>query len=127
MGKAKLLDAEIKHYVFDYLGTADGYEVGWIHEDTQKEIGDPDSELFYDKHYMMDTARNLILEGHEYTNYYLDDDDIEEWIKERDKCDECDGEGTIICATYDDPYNEEPCPECQDDGSDWKYESSVGK
>ena len=52
---------------------------------------------------------------------------LEEWEAERDKCDECDGEGTIICATYDDPYNEEPCPECQDDGSDWKYESSVGK
>ena len=42
MGKAKLLDAEIKHYVFDYLGTADGYEIGWLHEENQKEIGDPD-------------------------------------------------------------------------------------
>ena len=83
MGKAKLLDAEIKHYVFDYLGTADGYEIGWLHEENQKEIGDPDSELFYDKHFMGDTARNLILEGHEYTNYWLDDSWIEEWLEER--------------------------------------------
>lgn len=116
-----------KHYIFDYLGTADGYEIGWLHEEGDKNISDPDSELFYDKYGMMDVAKELILEGHDYTNYWLDESDIEEWEAERDKCDECDGEGTIICATYDDPYNEEPCPECQDDGSDWRYESSVGK
>jgi hypothetical protein len=29
---------EIKHYIFDYLSTADGYEIGWLHEDTQKTL-----------------------------------------------------------------------------------------
>ena len=29
---------EIKHYIFDYLSTADGYEIGWLHEDGQKNI-----------------------------------------------------------------------------------------
>jgi len=118
---------EKKHYIFDYLSTADGYEVGWLHEDGQKNISDPDTELFYDKYGMMEVAKELVLEGHEYTNYWLDESDIEEWEEERDRCKECDGEGTIICATYDDPYNEEPCPECQDDGSDLAYEISVGK
>tara|TARA_B100001778_G_scaffold322852_1_gene315591 strand:+ start:184 stop:525 length:342 start_codon:yes stop_codon:yes gene_type:complete len=107
-----MANEKLKHYVFDYLPTNDGYEVGWLHEDGQKEIEDPDSELFYDKYGMMDIAKELILEGNEFTNYWLDEDDINEWLDERDRCEECEGEGTIICSTYDDPYNEEPCPEC---------------
>ena len=103
---------KIKHYIFDVLGTADGYEVGWIHEDCERNINDPDSELFYDKYGMMDVAKELILEGHDFTNYWLDEEDIEEWEAEIDKCKECDGEGTIISPTYDAPYNEESCPEC---------------
>ena len=105
-------DKEIKHYIFDCLGTADGYEIGWLHEKDDDNISDPDSELFYDKYGMMDVARELILEGHGFTNYWLDEEDIEEWEAERDKCEECDGEGTIISPTYDDPYHEVPCPEC---------------
>mgnify|MGYP003132555085 CR=1 FL=1 len=105
-------DIEIKHYVFDYLGTSDGYEVGWLHEEGQKHIYDPDSELFYDKYGMYDVAKELILEGHDFTNYWLDEDDIDEIVEERDRCKECEGEGSIISPTYDDPYNEVPCPEC---------------
>jgi hypothetical protein len=76
---------KLKHYVFDYLPTNDGYEIGWLHENGQKEIEDPDSELFYDKFGMMDVAKELILEGNEFTNYWLDDDDINEWLDERDE------------------------------------------
>ena len=77
-------DKEIKHYVFDYLPTNDGYEIGWLHEKGDTEISDPDSELFYDKYGMMDVARELIMEGHDFTNYWLDDEDIWEWEEERD-------------------------------------------
>jgi hypothetical protein len=118
---------QTKHYIFDYLGTNDGYEIGWLHEEHQKNIIDPDSELFYDKYGMMDVAKELILEGHKFTNYWLDEEDLEEWEQERDKCEECDGEGTIICSTYDDPFNEEVCPECYDDGSDLAYDLSKDK
>lgn len=80
-----MANKELKHYVFDYLPTNDGYEIGWLHEDGQKEIEDPDSELFYDKYGMMDVAKELILEGNDFTNYWLDDDDINEWLDERDE------------------------------------------
>lgn len=114
-------NGKLKHYVFDYLNTSDGYEVGWLHEIGQKDIEDPDSELFYDKYGMMSVAKELILEGNEFDNYWLDEEDILEWIDERDRCKECEGEGSIISPTYDDPYNEEPCPECCDN-SDLEYE-----
>jgi len=80
-----MANEKLKHYVFDYLPTNDGYEVGWLHEDGQKEIEDPDSELFYDKYGMMDEARELILEGNDFTNYWLDEDEINEWLDERDE------------------------------------------
>lgn len=74
-----------KTYVFDYLGTNDGYEVGWLHEEGQREIEDPDSELFYDKYGMMSVAEEIVKEGyHDYINYWLDDEDIEAWEEERD-------------------------------------------
>ncbi|QDP61940.1 MAG: hypothetical protein GOVbin2056_23 [Prokaryotic dsDNA virus sp.] len=74
-----------KTYVFDYLGTSDGYEVGWLHEESQREIEDPDSELFYDKYGMMSVAEEIVKEGyHNYINYWLDDEDIEAWEEERD-------------------------------------------
>ena len=57
-----MANKKLKHYVFDYLPTNDGYEVGWLHEIGQTEIEDPDSELFYDKYGMMDIAKELILE-----------------------------------------------------------------
>ena len=36
-------DKEIKHYIFDCLGTADGYDVGGLHEDVERNINDPDA------------------------------------------------------------------------------------
>ena len=74
-----------KTYVFDYLGTSDGYEIGWLHEEGQKEIEDPDRELFYDKYGMMSVAEEIVKEGkHSFINYWLDDEDIEAWEEERD-------------------------------------------
>ena len=65
---------------------------------------------------MEEYAKDIVMDGESnYTNYFFDDEWIEEWEKERDMCEECAGEGTIISATYDDPYNEEPCPECTGD------------
>lgn len=115
-----------KHYIFDYIPTSDGYEIGWLHEISQKNILNPDIELYYDKDEMIEDAREIVLNGCNYTNYWLDEDIILEWEEDIDRCEECKGEGTVICPTYDDPYAEELCPECNDD-SDFEYELSKDK
>jgi len=117
---------QTKHYIFDVISITGGHELGWLHLDTDKHI-DPEN-LFMDTHDMEECAKDIVMDGEStYTNYFFDSEWIQEWEDERDRCEECDGEGTIISPTYDDPYNEEFCPECHDDGSDLKYELSKDK
>lgn len=100
-------------WIFDVITIDGGHELGWLHQSKNNEIAPED--LYMDKYDMEDAARDIVLSGQDYENYFFDPSDIDEWVKERDRCEECEGDGTIVCPTYDDPYNEEPCPECTGD------------
>ena len=115
-----------KHYIFDYIQTRDGHNIGWIYPSNQNEIVDPCNELYYDIDNMRLDAEQIIKDGHTFTNHFFEEEEIEEWEQERDRCKECDGDGFIMSPTYDDPFYEEPCPNCNDE-SDFEYERSKDK
>ncbi len=116
----------MKHYIFDKIMITNGHELGWLHLDTEQHI-DPEN-LFMDKYDMETYAKDIVMDGEfNYTNYFFDDEWIEEWEQERDLCDVCDGEGVVWQSSYESEFaNTSPCPECNDN-SDTAYELSRDK
>jgi hypothetical protein len=67
-----------KKKVFDCLYTADGHEIFWLHDYTQKTIEYPDSELYLDRYTFYEVCEKLIKEGAEFDNYVFEEEEIEE-------------------------------------------------
>ncbi len=103
----------INTWIFDVITIDGGHELGWLHQSKNNDIAPED--LYMDKYDIENAARDIINSGDDFENYFFEATDIDEWVKERDRCEECEGDGTIISATHDDPYNEVPCPECTGD------------
>lgn len=66
-----------KPVVFDYLNTADGYEIYWLHDLNDNTV-DPDC-LYYDKYQFMDACQHIVTDGRPYKNYAIDKSDIARW------------------------------------------------
>lgn len=67
-----------KKQVFDCLYTADGHEIFWLHDYTQKSIEYPDSELYLDRYTFYEVCEKLIKEGAEFDNYVFEEEEIKE-------------------------------------------------
>ena len=74
---------EIKKMVFDYLDTADGHSIYWLHAIDNNTIS-PD-DLSYDKYEFMEVCSHIVTDGVAYQNYAIDELHIEEWEKEREE------------------------------------------
>lgn len=78
----------MKTYVFDKLHTADGYEIYWLYKEGEytnkygSDLIQPD-DLYYDQYTFEERCREIVFdEDCDYINYALEEDEINEWIRE---------------------------------------------
>ena len=74
---------EIKKMVFDYLDTADGHIVYWLHAIDDNTISP--EQLYYDKYEFQEMCAHIVTDGVAYQNYAIEDKYIEEWELEREE------------------------------------------
>jgi hypothetical protein len=67
--------------VFDSLYTADGFEIYWLHDNTDTTLQDPENDLYYDYHSFYEACEEIVQSGAEdidWKNEVFEDNELKD-------------------------------------------------